>query len=99
MHGSKGGGGGGGDRGTPLKNHKNIGFLSNTGPDPLKNHIATKFGRHRQASETRFDDCPLIVVFGSFLPSSTQKKGGGSKLQSWTPSDKTFWIRVWPMQI
>ena len=21
-----------------LKNHKNIGFLSNTGPDPLKNH-------------------------------------------------------------
>ena len=27
--------------GTPLKNHKNIGFLSNTGPDPL-NHKATK---------------------------------------------------------
>ena len=26
----------------PLKNHKNIGFLSNTGPDPLKNHKATK---------------------------------------------------------
>ena len=28
---------GGGDRGsgTPLKNHKNIGFLSNIGPDPL----------------------------------------------------------------
>ena len=22
--------------------HKNIGFLSNTGPDPLKNHKATK---------------------------------------------------------
>ena len=33
--------GGGGIR-TPLKNHKNIGFLSNTGPDPLKNHKATK---------------------------------------------------------
>ena len=29
--------------GTPaLKNHKNIGFLSNTGPDPLKNHKAAK---------------------------------------------------------
>ena len=28
-------GGGQGVR-TPLKNHKNIGFLSNTGPDPLK---------------------------------------------------------------
>ena len=26
----------------PLKNHKNIRFLSNTGPDPLKNHKATK---------------------------------------------------------
>ena len=26
----------------PLKNHKNIGFLSNTSPDPLKNHKATK---------------------------------------------------------
>ena len=25
----------------PLKNHKK-GFLSNTGPDPLKNHRATK---------------------------------------------------------
>ena len=37
----------GGSRGgkgvwTPLKNHKNIGFLSNTGSDPLENHIATK---------------------------------------------------------
>ena len=27
---------------TPLKNHKNIGFLCNTGPDPLKNHKTTK---------------------------------------------------------
>ena len=38
------GGSRGGDRGSgpPLKNHKNIGFLSNTGPDPLKNHKATK---------------------------------------------------------
>ena len=33
-----------GDRGLDplLKNHKNIGFLSNTGLDPLKNHKATK---------------------------------------------------------
>ena len=39
----------------PLKNHKNIGFLSNTGPDPLKNHKATKavfnIGQHQHASE------------------------------------------------
>ena len=27
---------------TRLENHKNIGFLSNTGPDPLKNYKATK---------------------------------------------------------
>ena len=26
----------------PLKNHKNIVFLSNTGPDPLNNHKDTK---------------------------------------------------------
>ena len=26
----------------PLENHKNLGFLSNTGPDPLTNHKATK---------------------------------------------------------
>ena len=36
----QGGGGTGGP--DPLKNHKNIGFLSNTGPGPLKNHKATK---------------------------------------------------------
>ena len=56
---------------TPLKNHKNIGFLSNTDPDPLKNHKATKpafnFGHYRPASIMAFcwwiDDGPLIVVF------------------------------------
>ena len=33
----------GGDRGSgPPENHKNIGFLCNTGPGPLKNHKATK---------------------------------------------------------
>ena len=26
----------------PLEKHKNIEFVSNTGPDPLKNHITTK---------------------------------------------------------
>ena len=26
----------------PLKNHKNIGFLNNTGPEPLRNYKATK---------------------------------------------------------
>ena len=27
---------------SPVKNHKNIGFLSITGPDPLKNHKYAK---------------------------------------------------------
>ena len=37
-----GGGQGGPDPPPPLKNHKHIGFLSNTGLNPLKNHKATK---------------------------------------------------------
>ena len=61
---------------------QNIGFLSNTGPDPLK---ITKLpsqhsmlGQHRPASKMlfkwRFAGGPLMalemVVFGPFLPSS-----------------------------
>ena len=56
MCGARGGGGGGGNRWSDphWKNTKNIGFLSNTGPDPLK---ITKlpsqhsmFGHYRPAS-------------------------------------------------
>ena len=42
MRGSRGGGGKGPDPHPLLKNNKNIGFLNNTGPDPLKNHKAAK---------------------------------------------------------
>ena len=38
----EGGGGGGQGVQTTLKNHKNIGLSSNTGPDPLKDREATK---------------------------------------------------------
>ena len=38
MGGSRGGSGGP----NPLQNNKNIGFLCNTGPDPMKKHKATK---------------------------------------------------------
>ena len=41
-----------------LKNHKNIGFLSNTSPEPMKNHKATK---------------PAFNV-GCSLPSLTKKQ-------------------------
>ena len=78
-------GGGGGARGpdTPYKPQK-LGFLSNAGPDPVKSHKATKPEFNVGSSSTRqrnaismvfrwrVDDSPLIVVFGSSLPSSTK---------------------------
>ena len=62
---------------TSLKYHKNIGFLSNSGPDPLKNYEATEPAfnvgpssvRQRNAILMAFRwwavDGPLTVVFGS----------------------------------
>ena len=54
----EGGGGGGMGSGRPLKSHKNVGFLSNSGPDPLKNHKLpsqySMLGHHRLASEMPF---------------------------------------------
>ena len=62
----------------PLKNHKNIGFLSNIGQDPLKNHkagkLALKLGPQLHASEILIafrwwaDKGPLIAALGSSLP-------------------------------
>ena len=57
-----------GDRGSGplLKNHKNIGFLGNTGPDPQKNHKATKPAFNvgqTPARQQNADGGPLIVVF------------------------------------
>ena len=48
-----------GDRPVPLKNHKIIGFSSNTGPDPLKNHKHSMLGHHRHASKTPFNGISL----------------------------------------
>ena len=48
--------GGQGSGPSPLENHKNIVFLSNTGPDPLKitklPSLHSMIGYHRPASET-----------------------------------------------
>ena len=63
MRGSRGGGAGVQPYPPPLKNHKAIGFLSNTGPVPLENRKATKPAFNY--------DGPLLVVYGSSLPSST----------------------------
>ena len=55
----------------PLKNHKNIGFLYNTGPDPLKNHKATKpefniepsMARQQNAIKWRFAGVRMMDYF------------------------------------
>ena len=55
----------------PTENHNTIGFPSNTGPDPQKNHKVTKPAFNvgpsyvRQAFRWRADVGPLMVVFGS----------------------------------
>ena len=83
MRGSIGRGEGAGVQ-TPLKNHKAIGILSNTGSDPLKYHTATKpafnvgpsLARQRNAIEAFYwwaHDGPRFVVFGFSLPSSLRK--------------------------
>ena len=52
---------------TPMKIYKTFGFLSNTGPNPLKNHKATNtsqhsiLGHHRHAS----DEPPLTKLSAS----------------------------------
>ena len=58
---------------TPPPNHKNIGSLSNTGPDFLKiTNLPSRnseLGHHRHviymAFRWRADDGPILVVFGS----------------------------------
>ena len=51
----------GGNRGSgpPLKNHKNIGFLSNTGPDPLKK--ITKPSSQHSIFKWRFAGVPMMA--------------------------------------
>ena len=78
-----------------ISKKKNKGFLSNTDPDPFKNHKATKPAFNvgpssaRQpnaiwmAFRWRADDGPLMVEFGSFFSSNykkTKKKKTLSKL-------------------
>ena len=70
----------------PMKNHKNIGFLTNAGPVPLKTHKATKpafdvgpsSARQRNAIAMAFrwrtDDGPFISVLYLDLLSSYQLK-------------------------
>ena len=78
----RGGGGKWSGHPPPLKNHKAIGYLSNTSPDPLENQKATKpafnvgpssAGQCTVSFLLAGHDGPLIVVFGSSLHPSTKK--------------------------
>ena len=95
------GGSRGGTLGSPPEKSQNIGFLCNTGPDPLKIHKATKpafnvgpsSARQRNAMSMAFRwracDGPIKNVFGSSIPFQLKKH-----YQNWNPSDETFWIRA-----
>ena len=72
---------------TPLKTHKNGGFLSNTGPDPLKNHKACIQSWAIIGSPVkRHLDRWWPSHSGIWILSSTNKK----RFQSWNPSAKTL---------
>ena len=98
--------GGQGVRTPTLKKHKNVEFLSITGPDPLK------FSKILKATKPAFSvglssACHLNVFFagGPMMPAYNsdiwilspikKRRKTLSELQSWTPSGKTFWIRAW----
>ena len=66
--------GGRGSGPLPLKNHENIGFLRNNGPDPLKIHKAAKPAFNVGPSSPPADGGQFIAVFGSSILSSTEKK-------------------------
>ena len=97
------GGGGGGGRGPdPPEKYKNIGFLSNTGPDPLKTTKLqiqhSMLGHDRPASETpfkwRFACGPLMARYWWYLDPSSPQQTKKKLSNGWTPSDKTLWIRA-----
>ena len=83
------------------KSQKNKEFLSNTGPDPLKNHRATKPAFNvvqSPARQWRFADGPMMTHYKLYLdPLSAHQlteKRKKKRYQICTPSDKTFWIRA-----
>ena len=93
-------GGGGECPDPPLKNHKNIGCLSNTDPDLLDKATKPAFniGPPSTASETplklRLAGKTMMTRFSWYLDlhSPHQLK---KSFQSWNPSDKPFRIRAW----
>ena len=70
-----------------MKNHKNIGIFSNSGPDLVKYHKLSQANIQCWAINGPPDnDDTLIMVFGSSLPSLINQK----RYQSVITSYKTF---------
>ena len=85
------------DRGSgppPPEKSQNIGFLSNTSPDPLKNHQSYQTSIQCWAIIGPFcwraDDGPYRRIW--FLSLTVNK----NVIKVWPPSNRTFWIRAWP---
>ena len=115
MHGSRGGGGQGvwttpthpPPPPPPLKNHKNIGFLNNTGPDHLKitklqmyqasvkyRVIISTPAKHHSHGISLVGRCwPAYSVI--WILSSKKKKHCKVGPPLAKLSGKTFWIRAW----
>ena len=83
----------------PLKNHKNIGFLSNTGLDPLKNHKTTKPAFNVGPSLTHHlngvSKGGLIMARFKWYFDPSQLK---NPVKVGPPLKKTFWIRPWTVE-
>ena len=87
----------------PLKNHKNIGFFSDTGPDSLKNLKGTKPAVNVWPSSARQQNAILLwrfaggpmmarlVLFGSSFPHQIKN------LSELDPLCKTVWIHACKM--
>ena len=91
MGGSRGGTGDPDPSSPPLKNHKNLEFLSNTGLDPLKNHKATKPEFNVWPFEWCFAVGQIMAHLKWYLDHLSSQL---QKRQNWIPSDKTFWIHA-----
>ena len=88
-----------GDRGFghphPLKNHNNIGFLSDIDPIFLKKFNCAKpaFNVGPSPARQRHAGGPIIAHLKWYLdPLSLHQVK--KRCQSWTPSDETLWIRA-----
>ena len=89
-----------------LKNHKNIGFQSNTGPDPMTNHKAIKPAFNVGPSSVRQQNAllagrrwPAYSDIWLVLLSLSSTKKQNKKRQRWTPSNKTPLISAWGTHI